>query len=157
MPDQTHVVAHIPFTGLSMIDMAIQKRANDKYYLYVQHTREEGISIIDVSKPSQPKAIGVISSPDTAGSSRMNLTGDLAFIAESGSPIRDGSSKSDLVLWDLANPASPRVVQRFTGVVTWLQDERNFVYVLNREGLWVLSTPVDSQPEQSESTDSYLR
>jgi hypothetical protein len=53
------------------------------------------------------------------------------------------------------NPSAPRVVQKFSGVVKWLQDERDFVYVLNGEGLWVVSKPADRQREQSESSPSY--
>ena len=49
--NQAHVVAHISFAGLSAVDMAMQKKVNDKYYLYVQHSRDQGISIIDISKP----------------------------------------------------------------------------------------------------------
>ena len=33
----SQVVAHISFSGLSAVDMAMQKKVNDKYYLYVQH------------------------------------------------------------------------------------------------------------------------
>ena len=131
---QAHVVAHISFSGLSTVDMAIQKKVNDKYYLYVQHSKDQGISIIDISKPAQPKAVGVIPWPDPALSSRMNLTGDLAIIAES---------------------EAPRVVQKFSGVVKWLQDERNFTYALNGDGLWVVSEPADRQAEQTAASNSY--
>ena len=148
--NEAHVVAHISFGDLSAVDMAMQRKVNDKYYLYVEHSKDQGISIIDVSKPAQAKALGVISWPDPATSSTMNVTGNLAIIAESESLAMHGiaSSKDDLVLWDLSNPAAPRVVQRFTGVVKWLQDERDFIYVLNGDGLWVVSEPVDRQPEQ---------
>lgn len=148
--NEAHVVAHISFGELSAVDMAMQRKVNDKYYLYVEHPKDQGISIIDVSRPAQAKALGVISWPDPATSSTMNVTGNLAIIAESESlTMRSiASSKDDLVLWDLSNPAAPRVVQRFTGVVRWLQDERNFIYVLNGEGLWVVSEPADRQPEQ---------
>jgi len=126
--NQVDVVAHISFTGLSAVDMAIQKKVNDKYYLYVQHSNDQGISIVDISKPAEPKAIGVIPWPDPAVSSRMNVTGDLAIIAETGVlPMRSSASYDDPVLWDLSNPAAPRVVQKFSGVVKWLQDERDFV------------------------------
>jgi len=126
--NQADVVAHISFTGLSAVDMAIQKKVNDKYYLYVQHSNDQGISIVDISKPAEPKAIGVIPWPDPAVSSRMNVTGDLAIIAETGVlPMRSSASYDDPVLWDLSNPAAPRVVQKFSGVVKWLQDERDFV------------------------------
>jgi hypothetical protein len=154
--DQAHVVAHISFTGLSAVDMAMQKKANDKYFLYVQHSKDEGISIIDISKPTQPKAVGVIPWPNPATSNRMDLSGELALISESAAlPARGGISDDDLVLWDLSNPASPRQVQKFSGVVRWLQDERNFVYVLNSEGLWVVSGPADRQAKQVESTNDY--
>lgn len=152
----SQVVAHISFSGLSDVDMTMQKKVNDKYNLYVQHSKDQGISIVDVSNPAQPKAVGVIPWPDPAVSSRMNLTGDLAIIAENAVlPMHSSTSDDDLVLLDLSNPAAPEVVQKFSGVVKWLQDERNFIYVLNREGLWVVSKPVDRQPEQSEPSNNY--
>jgi hypothetical protein len=154
--NRAHVVAHISFSGLSPVDMAMQKKVNDKYYLHVQHSKDQGISIIDISNPTQPRAVGVIPWPDPAVSSRMNLTGDLAIISESEVvPRHSSASNDDLVLWDLSNPTAPRVVQKFSGVVKWLQDERNFIYVLNGEGLWVVSKPADRQPEQTESSSSY--
>ena len=153
--NQADVVAHISFPGQSPVDMAMQKKVNDKYYLYVQHSKNEGISIIDISKPAQPKTVGVIPWPDPAVSGRMNVTGDLAIIAETAAlSMRGSTSNDDLVLWDLSNPAAPRVVQKFSGVVKWLQDERNFIYVLNSDGLWVISKPADRQLEQVESSYS---
>jgi hypothetical protein len=151
----SQVVAHISFSGLSAVDMAMQKKVNDKYYLYVQHSKDQGISIIDISNPAQAKAVGIIPWPDPAVSSRMNVTGDLAIIAESEVLPTRKPSNDDLVLWDLSNPAAPRAVQKFSGVVKWLQDERNFIYVLNGEGLWVISKPADRQAEQSESSNGY--
>lgn len=154
--DGSQVVAHISFSGLSAVDMAMQKKMNDNYYLYVQHAKDQGISIVDVTNPTQPKALGVIPWPDPAMSSRMNLAGDLAIIAASEVlPMHSRTSDDDLVLWDLSNPAAPRVVQKFSGVVKWLQDERNFIYVLNGEGLWVVSKPADLQPEQSDPSNNY--
>ena len=151
----SQVVAHISFSGLSAVDMAMQKKVNDKYYLYVQHSKDQGISIIDISNPAQPKAVGIIPWPDPAVWSRLNLTGDFAIIAESEVLPTRNPSNDDLVLWDLSDPAVPRVVQKFSGVVKWLQDERNFIYVLNGEGLWVVSRPADRQAEQTESSNGY--
>jgi hypothetical protein len=149
---ESHVVAHISFSGLSAVDMAMQRKVNDKYYLYVEHSKDQGISIVDISKPTQPKAVAVIPWPDPDLSSRMSLTGNLAVIAETEIlPMHSRTSTDDLVLWDLSNPVAPRVVQKFSGVVKWLQDERNFIYVLNGDGLWVVSEPADRGPQQTES------
>jgi len=146
----SQVVAHMSFSGLSAVDMAMQRKVNDKYYLYVEHSKGQGISIIDISKPAQPKAVGLIPWPDPALSSRVSLTGGLAIITESKVlPMHSSTDTDDLVLWDLSNPASPRIVQKFSGVIKWLQDERNFIYVLNGDGLWVVSEPTDRLPEQT--------
>lgn len=150
--NQAHVVAHIPFSGLSAVDMTLQRKPDDKYFLYVQHDREQGISVIDVAKPAQAKLIGVNPWPDPAMSGRMNLAGGLAIVAESEAPAVRKGSTDDVVLWDMTNPTSPRVVQRFSGVIKWLEDERSFLYVLNGDGLWVISEPT---VPKSESTDSY--
>lgn len=153
-PDnQARVVAHIPFEGLLDVDMAMQRKEGDKYYLYVQHSKDQGISIIDIGRPDKPRAIAVVPWPDPSASSRMNVTGGLAIIAQTDVPRRN-SSNDDLVLWDLSNPAAPRVVQKFEGVVKWLQDDRDFIYVLNAEGLWVISNP-ENQPNQAGSSDNY--
>jgi len=100
------------------------------------------------------KEVGVIPWPDSNVSSKMNLTGNLGIIAESETNAMHSSNNDDLVLWDLSNPATPRVVQKFSGVVRWLQDDRNFIYVLNGDGLWVISEPTERQP-QAESSGSY--
>lgn len=147
----SQVVAHIAFSGLSIVDMAMQEQVGDKRYLYVQHSRDEGISLIDITEPVNPKVVRVIAWPDPAVSSHMNVTGNLALITErEGLPAHPATSKDDLVLWDLSNPATPQVVKKFSGVVRFLLDN-NFVYVLNSEGLWVISTP-DHQPEQVDTT-----
>src|SRR6266478_5949006 len=150
--NQAHVVAHISFSGLSAVDMVMQRKVNDTYYLYVQHSKDQGISIIDITKPAQPKVVGAIPWPDPAVSSRVNVTGDLAIISESG--LRTAPPTMTLVLWDLSNPAAPRAVQKLSGVVKWLQDERNFIYVLNDNGLWVVSKPADHQPKPEQAEPS---
>lgn len=151
-PDNTaRVVAHIPMDGLSAVDMTLQRKADNKYYLYVQHPANQGISVIDVAKPTQPKLLGVNAWPDPGTSSRMNVAGGLALINETAAPTTRKASTDDLVLWDMSNPTSPRVVQKFSGVVRWLEDERSFIYVLNNDGLWVISEPI-AQPTQEADT-----
>ena len=151
---ESRVIAHIPFSGLSAVDMAMQRRVNDEYYLYVQHAKNQGISIIDVTNPTQPKLVGVTPWPNPDVASRMNVTGDLAIVEENGIVPTQGAFNDDLVVWDLSNPSAPRVVQKFSGVVKWLQDERQFIYVLNGDGLWVVSN-TDHDSEQTNSTNSY--
>ena len=148
--NESQVVAHIAFGSQRAVDMAIQKDADNKIYLYIEHSKDEGISVVDVTQPTKPKLLGVVSWPNPAVASQMNVTGHLGIITESAPAGRD-NTLPDLVLWDLSNPVSPRIVQRFSGVARWFEDERDFMYVLNGDGLWVISEPAERQPEQVDS------
>ena len=128
--------------------MALQKQADNRPYLYVQHSKSEGILVIDVTQPKKPKVLGVVSWPNPAVAGQMDIAGSLGIITESGAAPNHYKTLSDLVVWDLSNPVSPRVVQQFSGVVRWFEDERDFIYVLNGDGLWVISMTVDQEPEQ---------
>ena len=143
--NKTHVVAHIQFDGMSEVDMSIQTRPGDKYYLYVQHSKGDGVSIIDISKPEKPKAIGVLHEGDAAVDSRMTITGNLAIVADHAADSSHGGelSNGDVVIWDTSDPTSPRLVQKFSKVVKWLQDNREFIYLLADDGLWIVSQPDD--------------
>jgi hypothetical protein len=145
------VVAHIPFSGLSVVDMVMQKQIGEKLYIYVQHGREEGVSVVDVSDPGKARVVRTIPWPNPQVSNRMNVVGSVAIIRETDD-LSDhaAASKDDLVLWDLSNPAAPMELQRFSGVVKVLEGDHNFNYVLNTEGLWVISEP-DRQPQQDSS------
>jgi hypothetical protein len=146
----SRVVAHISFGSLSTVDMAMQEQDGEKRYLYVQHSRDEGISVVDVSAPAKPKVVRVIPWPDPAVSSHMNVTGNLALITETAAlPAHSTSFTNDLVIWDLSNPGAPQVVKRFSAVIRFLEDSSNFIYVLNSEGLWVISTPEPVQVDTS--------
>src|SRR5438270_6659605 len=62
----SRVVAHVSFGSLSTVDMAMQEQDGNKRYLYIQHSRDEGISVIDVSAPAKPTVVRVILWPDPA-------------------------------------------------------------------------------------------
>lgn len=146
--NESSVVGHISFPGRAVLDMTIQETA-DKKFLYVQHPGEEGISVIDISTPTKAKLVSVIPWPDAAVTSQINTMGSVAVITESGVVPAHDRTSSDLVLWDLSNPTSPRVMQKFHGVLRWLEDEQNFIYVLNGDGLWIVSKPVERQLPQN--------
>jgi len=139
--NKPHVLAHIQFDGMSEVDMTIQARSDDRYFLYVQHAKGEGASIIDISKPEKPRVVAALPAAYPSRDSRIAITGNLAIVSDNlvGLPQSSESSNDDLVLWDTTDPASPRLVHRFSKVVKWTQDDRDFVYVLADDGLWIVS------------------
>lgn len=154
--DKPHVVAHIQLDGTSAVDMTIQMRPGAKYYLYVQHAKGEGISILDVSKPEKPMAVATLPSADATDAAGMTITSKLAIVSGHAVVSSRGSesANTDLALWDTSDPAFPQLVQKFSKVMRWLQDNREFIYVLADDGLWIVSQP-DNQPLISPDSAAY--
>ena len=148
--DQAKVIAHVSFEGLTPLNMTLQKKDDGKYYLYVEHQQKEGITVVDIARPTHPKTLGEVSWPGPAQSSGLSLSGNFAIVSQSQNTLVSGSTaKQNLVLWDLSDPASPRVMQTFSGVVKWLEDDRDLIYVLNSDGLWIIAQPEEGPQTQS--------
>lgn len=151
--DKPHVVAHLEYDGMSKIDMTIQRRPGNRYYLYVQHSKTEGVSIVDISKPESPKAMGLLSWANATGEGGVTVTGALAIVSDrAAGSFHSGEFSDDVVLWDTSDPATPRLVKKFSKVVKWLQDDREFIYVLADDGLWIVSQPEHLQAESPDSS-----
>ena len=151
---QSRIVAHIEFTGSSAVDMAMQKQDEGKRFLYVQHGKNEGVSIVDISNPVEARVIRTMQWPNPEASNRMNVLGNMAIINEGQMlPASGTTSQGDVMLWDLSNPADPKPLQRFSGVVKVLQDDRDFIYLLNGQGLWVIAAP--NRPAIQENSTNY--
>ena len=146
------VIANMPFDQKPAADMMI-RQVNGKSYLYVQLANEQGVVAVDVTKPNHLK---IVSSMDAAGANQLSINGNAAMLTASGNgPAPQSPSKSELVLWDISDPGNPRVVQRFSGVLRILQDERNYTYVLNAEGLWVVSDKQNTTNDDSWNPSIY--
>lgn len=148
------VVANMTFDNKLPADMLIQQ-IHGKPYLFVQLANAQGVVVVDIGKPDKLKIVSSLSGPDAAGASQLSINGNAATItavaADASSPA---AGKGELVLWDISEPGNPRVVQRFSGVVRVLHDERNYTYVLNQDGLWVV---FDKQAQPAGEDNSWLQ
>jgi hypothetical protein len=148
------VVAHVPFGGKSLENMSIQTQANGNRYLYVEHAPEQGVSVLDMEKPSQPRLVSSIRWPNTQISHIKSVMAEAVLIEVEAIPAASDPetqpTSDPVVLWDTSEPNSPKVVQRFANVRRVLSDDRGYVYILNADGLWVISTPTAYQLEQPE-------
>jgi len=117
-------------------------------YLYLQQLSDRGFTVIDVSKPAKPRIVTHVP--------RENLTlvaSGLAIAEAPASPAagssganqntegtRGGGNAQQIRVLDVSDPAHPRTVQSFTGVMSILSDDpRGLIYVANGEGIWILS------------------
>lgn len=145
------VIANMSFDQKTPADMVI-RQMNGKSYLYVQLANQQGIVVVDVTQPNKLK---IVSSIDAEGANQLAINGNAAMLTASGAAASSSPGKSELVLWDISDPGNPRVVQRFSGVVRVLQDERNYTYVLNQDGLWVVSDKQNTGTDDSWNPSIY--
>jgi hypothetical protein len=147
------VIASMSFDNKPAADMLIQQ-VNGKPYLFVQLANAQGVVVVDISKPNKLKIASSLSGPDATGANQFSINGNAAMMtAVAGDPSTTSAGKGELVVWDISEPSNPRVVQRFSGVVRVLRDERNYTYVLNQDGLWVV---YDKQNQPAPEDNNWL-
>ena len=147
------VIANISFDNKPAADMLLQQ-VNGKPYLFVQLANAQGVVVVDISKPNQLKVVSSLSGLDASGESQLSIHGNAAALTATGPDSGSSSArKGELLLWDISEPDNPRVVERFSGVVRVLRDERNYTYVLNQEGLWVV---YDKQSQPAKEDNRWL-
>ncbi len=143
----SQIVGHLTFEGKTPLDIALDTTPGGKRYLYVENSKGQGVSVIDVSEPAHPRSLKTITWPGDAQLGQLDFLGDVALgdASEVASPV----DAKDFVVYDLSNPTEPRVAQRFTGVRRTIIDKDGFVYLLNGTGLWILSTTPVQEPNPS--------
>ena len=143
------VIAHLALSGASPRQMFLQQ-AGRKQYLYLQQPAQEGLTVVDVTKPTKPKIVSHVVGEDlTLVSSGLAIAEKPANSAAMGNSravegaegARGGGSIPESVrVLDVSDPAHPRTVQTFSGVTSVVPDDaRGLIYVANSEGIWILS------------------
>jgi hypothetical protein len=160
---QAKVIAHLQLSGGTR-QMFLQQEGR-KQFLYVQQPSQQGVVVIDITKPEQPKVVNQVplqnltmvsfglaisETPENSATVHTSrATGD----AESP---RGSSAVIDSVrVLDVSDPAHPRTVRNFDGVTSILQDSaRNLLYVANGDGVWIVSHPQVLRRHECSSSDA---
>ena len=83
----------------------IKKMLSEKHYVYLTE-EHEGIHVIDNIDPANPKCISFIK---IAGNWDMTIKGNILY----------ADSYADLLIFDVSNPAKPRLIRRLDDVFDW--------------------------------------
>ncbi len=139
-PDQNgesaNVISHIPLSGPSATSLFTQNH-NGRRYLYVDQGAVNGVTVVDVTRPSQPTVVQRTNWPDNAATGDVQFVGGDLAIAET--PMARPVRPSTVNILDVSNAGHPAVLRTFVGATSVLADPaRNLVYVANPEGVWVV-------------------
>jgi hypothetical protein len=146
---QSSVTGHLYLEGMAVKQIVID-RQGDKTYLYLQHTSNNVFAIVDVTDPAKPVFLERITLPEAADSivNLPDADSDLAmaFAPETGSAAVSSSSdpsalpKQSVRLLDLTDPEHPTILTTFNGVTSTATDDgHKLVFLVNSQGLWVVS------------------
>ena len=153
--EQVKVVAHLDLTGMHVNEMFVQ-RHDDKYFLYLHRPIKQAFAVVDVTKPHKPVLVDRATLTDVpherveVNSLNPSLAITVAPEDRPGMTPIKGTSGGDppaltlptetVRLVDLTNPKQPKTLKTFSGVTSFLPDDsRRLIYIVNQEGLWIIS------------------
>jgi hypothetical protein len=136
---RVQIVGHISFGERSLVDIALTT-AGGRRYVYVQHSQDEGVSIVEVTNTSQPTLLASVFWPDGAELGQFTFLGDYAI--GNGLPSGAGIARSrrGIVVWSLRHDPRPSDALGFRCVTRAIVDQKQ-IYVLNDAGLWIVEAP----------------
>jgi hypothetical protein len=144
---QAKVIAHLPLSGGAR-QMFSQQEGSRKY-LYVQRFSQQGVTVIDITRPESPEVVNQLPLENLAMVSfGLAISETPKNPATWGASLGDGNAEGppgngaleSVRVLDVSDPAHPRIVRSFDGVTSILQDSaRNLLYVANGDGVWIVS------------------
>ena len=159
---EAKVIAHLPLSG-GIRRMFLQQEGR-RQFLYVQQPFQQGITVIDITKPERPKVVNqmplenltmvsfglaIFETPENSATVGASLA-----TGNAEGPHGGGLLESVRVL-DVSDPAHPRTVQNFDGVTSILQDSaQNLFYVANGDGVYIVSHQQVSRRHECSSSDA---
>jgi hypothetical protein len=143
--EQIKVVAHLPLDGMHVNQMFVQQR-DSKFYLYLHRPTKDAFALVDVTDPNKPVLVSRDSLKEPSGTQLQPPASGSAF-AVAVTPEGGASTRANVQLptetvqlVDMSNPKNARSVKTFKGVTSiYPDDARKLVYLVNGEGLWIVS------------------
>jgi hypothetical protein len=144
--DAIEVVAHIPLTT-GPVRRFLTTDHYSSHYLYAEHDAGSSVTLIDISRPSQPAVLAEVAYPSaSAADSIVVVSGTAALVTSSGTP--PPAVLQTIRILDFSDPQHPKVSREFTGVTALSHDDRRgLIFLANAEGVWLLHQSRAEDPE----------
>ena len=145
--EHVKVLANLPLDGMHVNQMFMQQR-DTKFYLYLHRPIREAYALVDVTNPDKPVLLTRDALKEPPGSQVLPPASSsvlaLTVTPEGGSahaaPTAAQLPTETVQFVDTSNPKSAKTVKTFKGVTSlYTDDARKLVYLVNGEGLWIVS------------------
>ena len=145
--EHVKVVAHLPLDGMHVNQMFVQQR-DTKFYLYLHRPTKEGFALVDVTNPEKPVLLSRDAMKVSPGSQVQPPAGGsvlaITVTPDSGpahaAPTAVPLPTETVQFVDMSDPKNAKTVKTFKGVTSvYPDDARKLVFLVNGEGLWIVS------------------
>jgi len=146
--DDIDVVAHIPLTS-GPVRRFLTTQHYSSQYLYVEHDAGKSVTLVDITKASQPSVLAEVAYPTGAASGNLVVvTGTAALVTNQPGPQVTAGPAQSIRIMDFSDPQHPRVAREFDGVTAISRDDaRRLIFVANADGVWILHQNLAQDPE----------
>jgi hypothetical protein len=155
--DEIEVVGHIPLTG-GPVRRFLATQHYSSYYLYAEREAGGNITLIDVTKTSQPAVLtDVAYAPDGGSGSLTVVAGTAALVSSEPAASTAAQPPQTIRIMDFSDPKNPKVAREFTGVTAMSRDnQRGLIFVANADGIWILRQRFAEDPEVQRAYEDYV-
>lgn len=122
-----NVAAHVELSGGPVTRMLLVKK-NQTEYLVLGFGSSSTVTLFDVTKPGQPRAIDAAAGVAGAPAAELKVVADT--LAVFGTSAQSAAS------------SEPREIRSLSGMTAFVKDKtRGLIYATNGDGLWIVKTP----------------
>jgi hypothetical protein len=153
--EHVKVVAHLELPQMHVNGMFVQHRGN-KDYLFLHRPAKQAFAVVDVTKPEKPILVEKAAMAEAPHSHvdvnpsepllAISVTPEDSSAAKPGTTGAGGNASAAALptetvkLLNLSDPKHPKTLKTFTGVTSYFPDDsRRLIYIVNQEGLWIVS------------------
>lgn len=145
-PDDIQVVAHLALSGGPVTRFLVTQH-HSSIYLYAEHDEGSGITLVDLTRVTQPVVLADMAFPTGGGSSSLfAVAGTAALVSEEENKSLPSSRPQTIRIMDFSDPRHPKIAREFAGV-TAIGRDRGLIFLANGEGLWILRQNFAPDPE----------
>jgi len=155
--DEIEVVGHIPLTG-GPVRRFLATQHYSSYYLYAEREAGANVTLIDVTRTSQPAVMADVAYVPNSGSSSLTVVaGTAALVSSEPANQTTAPAPQTIRIMDFSDPQNPKVAREFSGVTAMSRDnQRGLIFVANADGIWILQQRFAEDPEVNKAYADYV-
>jgi hypothetical protein len=154
--DEIQVIGHIAIEGPTTQLLPTQHFSS--FYLYAEHGPGKALTLIDVTKASDPTVVNSLAYPANDSSGNLIAVAGMAGLAADRQAPSKPASPAVVRIMNFTDPSHPRIAREFQGVTAITTDNhRQLIYVADAEGIWILREHFAEDPEITKEYSDYVQ